>query len=1711
MKKVILSLFFVLALKGLALAQGHFVIMPHGSNRCYAISSDPHMMADSVAACKGNTMYYSVVGENIENYHFSWLVEGGVVESYSSDSVTVLIRWGEADDGYIYLTGTNGRHSRTVSINVHLIDKPVVSSSSVPDYSVVLDGGKKIRVCAEDLIVLTDCSVSESSEITDYYWECEGVVSNGRVFEYRPYGEGVFSIIHRVYNACGCYDEEIIEIEVAAHCQLEMNCYGTVCGGSERTYTLISPSCSTYIWSVENGIIISGQGSDKLTVKWGNPESGYGVITLDGSSCNCDCKARKSIRVPIISNGVGIDGPDTVCVGTENLFRLPMYGSTNYTWTVEPAASVIVSGNLPNERFVIFPTPGTYTLKAEYNCPFLHCSGMSDVHTVEVLGSLQVLPQSAKICQGETFSCTTDSHIPVHWTVMLGGAEVFDTVGVTMTRRFVSAGTYIIRATSDRFCNTAECRLIVNGKPAAPTALDVPSTACPNTAVRLSGRPSSGCYLEWRSAWGGTQPNQVEGDTVSIAFGDTLATLLVFQVNAETGCRSDSTVLHFNEFTLAQLYVDTLRVCQGQRVNIGVSDQSADGVLYNWWVKDPELASIGGDNTNNAISLIGNYTGNQLPYRTMLYLHRTSCLGDRIDAVVLLVGETSPPMLYYEPHQPCQYSSVVVKMDIEHENAASARECVWIGNDTATGGSYNTAYGTSGQHLVRLHYVSRYGCRPVDAQIYVDVNPVPASYLDIESNPGYICMMFSDNVTGTIQYSWNTGATTQCIPYDENNTYTCTATFSDYVCSSSAMLGPDTSESACVETIQFEETELSSNVVCFNEVRFARTSTIPRDVNELVVVNGLSGRSQELSLSNSSETLLVDSVGPYTAIMKWKLDDICYRAVTSGVVYTIPRLSIRYNCQDSLIITDSSMYYEMAGFKTITVRKEDNTIVYTATIPFSTQTIRVPSVGLAEGENLSVTFAVDHCRRVFNYTFHNGPRNVSITARSRMCNQTPFLFSGDAEGVGLVYEWTFDDQSYNYGQDMWHVFRENSQSFLVELDVTDYQGCIGHSNISILTRDNPFEVSGIRNYKLEYDNTDYPVCSGERVKLVYNTEFNSSNHLAGTKYAWTPQGNTTFCDNSYADHSGPYLVFATDTTFQCRGADRKDLKFNNTPTARIGQKSIYCEGETVRLTGNTGAQYGYEWKVISPSQTEYSYNTPNISFEADETGTWTVDLTVTAPQGMGGCSANSSSTFEVASPPVPPNLVFFDNECIGDGPVSVSCVENDNLVWSNGSYGNVALYYYDGPASAYRVDPVTGCRSSSSLIVIPSAPRFDALLTGCYYVCDDETDVQYLEVQTLEADVANWTWLGNDVVVDQGTTFPAALTVAPTNTYTMTAEYGNSCEASSPIFSIIGTNCDEVQSQFIEIDFEDYKLELEECRIVGTFVFSIINNSETDLLLNDVRFVPNQSVLNFGPVNLTIPAQSVSPLISVYMEITDFSQPIILLVLGDGAATWKTYPINILEWLEQQNLHSGCNFASSFTIAYVPSQGTTGHSVFYDLDFQPFVANAMMMWSDECEVVSQSYDPLLNRMTGRLFFDYGKLSQLYYADSCVHLHLLVCDEDKLCIADTCIEIDGLMDGVPTPDYQQKAETSGRMEFNMSDTRYVLMPNPATRQVMVIDAVSRNAANDIVEVDVFALDGRLMLTENGKAVFDVGSLPKAAYIVKIVAKDGKKEYVKLIKK
>jgi len=125
---------------------------------------------------------------------------------------------------------------------------------------------------------------------------------------------------------------------------------------ANSTYTCNNTAGSTYSWSVNNGVIVSGQGTNSITVLWG--AEGVGSVTVAETAtdgCVGDAVVF-DVNVQCVVSGTSITGP----VGPET-FSNSTYtcnGAVNsaYQWTI--TNGVIVSGQGTNTVNVLWASTG---------------------------------------------------------------------------------------------------------------------------------------------------------------------------------------------------------------------------------------------------------------------------------------------------------------------------------------------------------------------------------------------------------------------------------------------------------------------------------------------------------------------------------------------------------------------------------------------------------------------------------------------------------------------------------------------------------------------------------------------------------------------------------------------------------------------------------------------------------------------------------------------------------------------------------------------------------------------------------------------------------------------------------------------------------------------------------------------------------------------------------------------------------------------------------------------------------------------------------------------------------------------------------------------------------------------------------------------------------------------------------------------------------
>jgi photosystem II stability/assembly factor-like uncharacterized protein len=116
---------------------------------------------------------------------------------------------------------------------------------------------------------------------------------------------GAVAITVQGQNECGTgAASPALNVTVNALPVPAINGIATVCKTQSINYTTTLNTGSSYVWTVTGGTITSGQGSNQVTVLWGNP--GNGTLTVSETSA-ANCTGSSAVFTVAINECTGID------------------------------------------------------------------------------------------------------------------------------------------------------------------------------------------------------------------------------------------------------------------------------------------------------------------------------------------------------------------------------------------------------------------------------------------------------------------------------------------------------------------------------------------------------------------------------------------------------------------------------------------------------------------------------------------------------------------------------------------------------------------------------------------------------------------------------------------------------------------------------------------------------------------------------------------------------------------------------------------------------------------------------------------------------------------------------------------------------------------------------------------------------------------------------------------------------------------------------------------------------------------------------------------------------------------------------------------------------------------------------------------------------------------------------------------------------------
>ena len=1687
-------------------------------------------VADDIAvlrACRRNTVCFFIHGGTAQSY--VWEAAGGEVIPDPNDPMRCCVAWGEGDNGYVQVTATYADGSRCQkSLMVILGESPVARCTTQPNYTVNIATPeiKTLRVCVGDTISLTDASLPGMSPITAYYWEYPGGSSTIPTTGFVPMAPGAYTIVHRVYNECGCYGEESIQLQVDNKCPFNLSCHGTVCGGRLETYSALNINCSDYVWDVTGGEILSGQHSSEITIQWGEPSSGYGVVYLDGGPCDCQCQSRKGVRIPIISDNVEIEGPDMCCEDEDYVFSLPLWGATEYTWSVTPSTNVVQSiFGTPNKVRCMFNEPGTYTIKAVFECPFLDCGPFSVTKQVTVRKKLAITPASpSDVCCGAAPVFTSSAGSATRWRVLLGGTalELDDSLGTTFTHCFDEPGFYTIEARCDGYCRAGSSMLHV--LPRTPQPLDVsgPHEVCSNSAHVYDATSLGPDYIiEW--AWvddnGDTQ--RYWGSSVTIPFGNTAHDIILWQVDRRTGCRSLPLTYAVSLFSLQPWpYPSEIHVCDGQTLVLDRVEDQSDVVLYRWWIDDWQenpLLSIQDNPLKPAVTARVNYT---TPHINIANLqHERRYCGQTETKILKIVadGVLAPPEISIPDPMCANIRAAWVIADATAQANIDLSQSYWLLDnheqvpllvpDTTY---YTFTSSQTGQHTLRLHYVSRYGGCTVETQdLTVYVNDFPVVWIDA-SSPGQLCIQVAEGYNGTT-YHWSTGETTRCIEHSSGD---CSCVVSYGGCSRTLEFRDGGVNVGCVAV----PGAFSVNYKCMNTYEVTINPDIPLPAS--LAVTNPSGDEvvyYAITASPSPQEIVIPFQGTVYMRLTWDNGAECYYCEMNKLISCVYKLDITRDCSTGEMIVKNVSTCTTANNIVCKVWDDNYNLMNSGYFNASDNVMHIPLQPDGSLYHVRIYDASDpSCYYEVDVEHGPVPAIAPLSFPSAICEDVPLLCTATATGDIVDYTWDFGDGSYNYGEKIGHVYKYGN--YTITLTVTDRSGCTAACSTSVVVHKNYLRYGSIGLV------STIPACPGNNIQLQYHSELlnNNLNVQYTTTYQWFPsEWNMGNLNVAYVNQGGRVLVEETSHPGGCTYWADIYVDYPNRVTADISCETLYCKGAEVTLYGYAGPNRQYQWVVTDPDNVPHTSSQPDYTFTAYVGGQYTAQLTVI----HGACTNSATATFAVQEVPVP-NIGFSGNRCIGNGPVSLSSASGSNLNWSNGVYGTNALYYYAGHVGAYYRDPTTGCRSELSIVNIIQPPDMGALLTGCYNRCKKEIadglDIPIYDCTMLSS--GPWKWWGNGITIKSGSScllYPELLPIPSAGIYNLALDVCDNpnycCTFQSPSLEINAVDCGNYTSQQeyfdnlpITVKYVEVTCTTENCSLMVIATMSLMNTSGHDLTIGSVG---GCSIAGVSPSLPSILLNGNSMNLSLVLGFVPTGSYSINLYAPDGSLLGRAV-VDVPNWgkcIESDE----CDLDIGVSMSLNTTRTTPGQTVYldYTLTMPSSVSNVVAVWSDVGQVLWHSFSA--PTATGTLVLDYGWLSQAAMSDDSVCLHVVSCQSgDVWCMTKLCFSAECLYNvalGNDCAEMQQFRGKTASSESQPHIPRMMLRPNPTTGKAEVTDAVTGVPVRNVKTIVVMSVLGQPLLHVEQTHSIDLTPLPSGTYIVTVYTSDGNIEHMKLTKK
>ncbi len=1437
------------------------------------------------AHCEFAEVEYSV--EDIEGASYEWAVFGDLSSPFSNTN-SINVNWGEAGQGQVVCTIDLGNGCETEIVYcIDIIEKPEAAYETLPAAS-----NNFVEVCLGQEVVFTNLEIPVETVL----WEFgDGFSDNNNQTTHAYLAAGTYKVTLTVTNECACSDESVFEVLVNETYAPNIEPTYTECPEVDETYvyavtnTLDCPENATYSWSVTGGTIVqSDPYSPTVSIHWGAPASGYGVVTVSVNDCGDEvCKLPASIIIYLINENIEISGEEVLCPNEAALYSIPALPGSDYVWTLDgsPSGITAVNGEFSNTVLVQCGTVGVCTLQVVTNnftldeCP----RDLTKQFYITVLPEMNIFGP-AQYCEGgtPTYGISNVLQGMANWTISNGPASVNPFFGEVPTSEnfipwsFLPPNTYSIQIESSAYCEDGlhYFEVIEN----APTPLiDEFDAVCLDGTGTYTAAAENGYYLRWEVS-GGVIENTTEttsiGNQIIVdwdASGNYLLTLSQHAIE-QPDCPSETVSIDVPIIPTGQFSIEGAEFVQGD-CELVYSINPSGGEDLEWTIDPPHLATIvSGQNTGEIILNV--------------HLPTDGSNGFNIIASGSLCGQsqtTSYQVIYKRlfkapiigPVTTCQGSGLVFQtFNVNFPESITAytwnfgNGTVISGQNSGYQGPFNTgAYDIPGLQTVTLSltYEDFDGCyQTVTTTKTIDVKPLPVAYvtsptnfLICNQNPEAVDMYASQqnlpNGALSLTYEWthpdgsttlgpsllglwDPGNYTLTVTADYGNGIECTQTVTETI-----------TEDDCGEPCTVYEIKVTKNC---NNFEFQLVG------NGIFSLVNWDFGDDSFSLGQfpfTTQFHTYDHAGYYTVSCEI-INLVCF-ATTTITVSLVPEFLTEITCDENADNDYRIHFYDYSNFlpgyspNTYSFYEEGENEFFSTSQ--SNSSVSIEDTPLEPGNVDVCMFVVSpldgaKCEFCQEVTIPE-PVNANFSVEDEVCEGTVLNFVNNSTGNSSNL-WDFGDNSGSQLSSPEKFYVDFVGTPTVTLTVSDNYGCSSSTSQEINIYENT--IAGTITIL-----GPLPVCASEGV--ILQASANTSNPLL--VYTWFLEGDSNPIGTGAqitVFEPGVYVLDISDGVDCLLSLETNYINLVPEPTPSIQGIDNPCEGETMFLSTNYPNIPGemlVAWQITSPSGTLI----PSNSFVLEESGTYEVCVSVT--DEVTNCTGSICTEF---TPHPNPSVIINSEDLCIPTVLEADVICNDepcDLIWNNDNSNEEQIINYGGTYSV-TVTNANGCTASAEQTV-EDPPSFENLMVGSYVFCKEDNPSNgpiIWEIPPVQG--YKYLWKDEEGNVIHGGTYPDNpfahiidfnQNQFGTGIYYLTIITPNDCEYTSPAIILdIVEECEEEECQLKVEDYEVNCIGNDGTNDLYQLTVTLLNNGSHLVGLDAWSENPNVEVSEISPTIL---------------------------------------------------------------------------------------------------------------------------------------------------------------------------------------------------------------------------------------------------------------------